>query len=359
MPHTTPDVAYWLALAKAPGVGPERFARIQQLFPKLDTLFTASNHALPEALQGLIPYLKNPDWKGVERDLAWAKPADCHILTWQDADYPDLLREISHAPPLLYVQGDARLLRSQQIAMVGSRNPSASGRENAYHFAQRLVTCGLTITSGLAIGIDAASHQGALAKQGKTIAVLGTGIDVTYPRKHRQLAEQIVAQGALVSEFPLGTQPIPAHFPRRNRLISGLSLGTLVVEAALQSGSLITAQCALAQNRDVFAIPGSIHNPLAKGCHRLLKQGAKLVESVNDILEEFRLPLCSAAKTSPRPTLSPAQQSLLACIGDEPTPLDLVISRSGLTTEAVSSMLLELELQGFISFNSAGYSRNA
>lgn len=359
MPYTTPDVAYWLALAKAPGVGPERFARIQQLFPTLDALFTAPIPTLPEVLQGLVPYLKNPEWKGVERDLVWANQAGCHILTWHDAGYPDLLREISYAPPLLYVQGDVALLRSQQIAMVGSRNPSASGRENAYHFAQSLVTCGLTITSGLAIGIDAASHQGALARHGKTIAVLGTGIDVTYPRKHRQLAEQIIAQGALVSEFPLGTPPMPAHFPRRNRLISGLSLGTLVVEAALQSGSLITAHCALAQNREVFAIPGSIHNPLAKGCHRLLKQGAKLVESVNDILEEFHLPFCTIAKTAPCPVLSPAQQSLLACIGDEATPLDLVISRSGLTTEAVSSMLLELELQGFISFNSAGYSRNA
>lgn len=359
MPYTTPDVAYWLALAKAPGVGPERFAHIQQLFPTLDALFAPSIPTLPDALQALIPYLKKPDWTGVERDLAWAKQADCHILTWQDASYPDLLREISHAPPLLYVQGDVALLRSQQIAMVGSRNPSASGRENAYYFAQSLVTSGLTITSGLAIGIDAASHQGALAKHGKTIAVLGTGIDVTYPAKHRQLAEQIIAQGALVSEFPLGTPPMPAHFPRRNRLISGLSLGTLVVEAALQSGSLITAHCALAQNREVFAIPGSIHNPLAKGCHRLLKQGAKLVESVNDILEEFRLPFCTTAKTRPPPALSLAQQSLLACIGDEATPLDLVISRSGLTTEAVSSMLLELELQGFISFNSAGYSRLA
>ncbi len=207
------------------------------------------------------------------------------LLPLSDPLYPPLLRQIPDPPIALFVRGDATLLSEPQLAMVGSRNPSVEGRRNAEEFAEYLAKCGLVITSGMALGIDAASHKGAL-KGGKTVAVWGTGLDKAYPPRNRELAEEIIAKGVVVSEFPPGTPPLPTHFPRRNRIISGLAVGTLVVEAAKQSGSLITARLASEQGREVFAIPGSIHNPMARGCHRLLRDGAKLVESAGDILEE-------------------------------------------------------------------------
>ncbi len=210
-----------------------------------------------------------------------------HLITLHDARYPTLLREIDDAPPMLFIQGDPTILNLPQIAIVGSRNPSASGRQTATDFAHFLASAGLAITSGLADGIDGAAHQGALETKNSTLAVTGTGLDRVYPAKHRELAHRIAEQGALISELPPGTPPIPANFPRRNRIISGLSLGTLVVEAAQKSGSLITARLATEQGREVFAIPGSIHNPLARGCHALIRQGAKLVETAGDILEEL------------------------------------------------------------------------
>ena len=201
-------------------------------------------------------------------------------MTLHDARYPELLKQIADPPSILFVQGDVSLLAKWQIALVGSRNPSASGRDTAYEFSRYLAQDGITINSGLAMGIDAASHQGALAAGGKTIAVIGTGLDRVYPAKHRELAHEIASTGAIVSEFALGTSPRAENFPRRNRIISGLSLGTVVVEAAVKSGSLITARMAMEQGREVFAIPGSIHNPLARGCHQLIRQGAKLVENI-------------------------------------------------------------------------------
>ncbi len=234
--------------------------------------FTSADH--PAAFE-LHPetrgYLKNPDLTAAEQDQAWLARAGARLVTLLDPAYPPLLRQIADPPIALFARGDVTLLGAPQLAMVGSRNPSVEGRRNAENFAAYLSRCGLVITSGMALGIDAASHRGALKAAGKTVAVWGTGLDKAYPARNRELAEEIAAQGLIVSEFPPGTPPLPTHFPRRNRIISGLSVGTLVVEAARHSGSLITARLASEQGREVFAMPGSIHNPMARGCHRLLR----------------------------------------------------------------------------------------
>jgi len=226
------------------------------------------------------------DWAGVARDIAWSQQKNCHIIRWGDIDYPSRLKHIAYPPPLLFVQGHCALLHSTALAIVGSRYPSVHGVHNAAHFAQALASAGFTITSGLALGIDGISHTHALMA-GSTIAVLGNGLDSPYPAKHRYLAHRITQQGALVSEFPIGALPHKSHFPRRNRIISGLSVGLLVIEATLKSGSLITAKYALEQGREVFAIPGLISSPLSKGCHQLIREGAKCVETVDHIIEEL------------------------------------------------------------------------
>ena len=331
--------------------------------------------------------MKNP--AAAEHEIAWLAEPNHHLITLSDPRYPPLLREIADPPAVLYVIGDPDLLSATQLGIVGSRNPTPGGSETAHAFASYLTQSGLTITSGLALGVDAAAHRGALAVGGKTIAVAGTGLDRVYPARHRELAHEIAGQGALISEFSLGTPALPSNFPRRNRIISGLSLGVLVVEAALQSGSLITARLAAEQGREVFAIPGSIHNPLARGCHALIRQGAKLVETAADILEELgpiaqvtaavqgstniagrsRHPASRDISTSlyvrgRTPETTPARQTdgegniatgldveamtVLDCLGFDPTPVDSLIERSGLTPEAVSSMLLVLELQGHV-----------
>jgi DNA processing protein len=286
------------------------------------------------------------------------QPPGHHLLTISDPGYPELLTQLQDPPALLFIRGDPELLSSPQLAMVGSRNPTPSGRQTARDFARFLASAGITITSGLAIGIDGASHEGALQAEGHTIAVMATGPDRLYPARHRRLAEQIQEQGALVTEFPPGTPPKRGHFPRRNRLISGLSLGTLVVEAAQRSGSLITARLAAEQGREVFAIPGSIHNPLARGCHALIRQGAKLVETAQDVVEELGPLLCHLRlPVDPRQeglgpiaeTWDQDYQRLLDCLGFDPVAIDLLIQRSGLTADAVSSMLLLLELEGYVS----------
>jgi len=264
-----------------------------------------------------------------------------------------LLKEISDPPSILYVQGDIELLSQWKIAIVGSRNPSRSGRDTAFEFGCFLAQGDIAICSGMAMGIDAAAHQGALSGRGKTIAVVGTGLDRIYPAKHRDLAHDIVENGLMISEFPLGTPPRPENFPRRNRIISGLSLGTLVVEAATKSGSLITARQALEQGREVFAIPGSIHNPLARGCHQLIREGAKLVETASDIIEELgalaavSLPTAASFEADKSDhELDGDYQVLLDCLAYDPIEVDSLIQQSGLTADAVSSMLLLLELQG-------------
>jgi len=350
------DVPYWLALMHAPGIGPVSYQNLLQEYGNPETIFDIRNHKPSRCLSGLvIDYLRNPDWSAVEKDLAWQGQAGNYILTYQDAYYPALLKEIPDPPPVLFVTGNVELLSSLQIAIVGSRNPSPTGRDTAQELAAHLSHYGLAITSGLALGIDAAAHRGALDTHGPTIAVMGTGLDQVYPARHQQLAKQITERGALVSEFPPGTPPLAENFPRRNRIISGLSIGTLVVEAALRSGSLITARMALEQGREVFAVPGSIHNPLARGCHQLIRQGAKLVENTQDILEELGT-LTEAALSwhnadaipSIPDKLDQQHAHVLNNLGFEPTSVDTLVERTGLTAESLSSILLVLELHNQI-----------
>lgn len=359
----TEALRYWLALLHAPGLGP---VGVQALLERYDSPAAIFRH--PREDGDLGRYLRDPDWRQVDRDLAWADGDSCRILPVGDPGYPSRLAELPDPPLVLFVRGDAGLLRAPQLAMVGSRNPTALGAETARDFARHLAGVGITITSGLALGIDTAAHRGALDAGGSTLAVLGTGPDRIYPARNRDLAHAIVAGGgALIAEFPPGTPPRPGHFPRRNRIISGLSLGTLVVEAAPQSGSLITARLAAEQGREVFAIPGSIHNPLARGCHRLIRDGAKLVETAGDVLEELApqlRPLLAepVPETDADPSgdgLDPDHARLLRCLDHSPRPVDVLVQRSGLTPEAVSSILLLLELQGFVSSAPGGYARTA
>lgn len=356
---------YYLALNRAPGVGAVTFARLMEQVESPQQLFedTSIRQELPEKLRN---YLANPDWNGVDQDLLWADGERRRVITLGDSDYPRQLAGLHGRPPILFCLGNQELLYRPQLAIVGSRNPTADGKENAFAFAKYLAANGLVITSGLAQGIDAASHRGALAAQGGTIAVMGTGLDRVYPAANRQLAHQIVdAGGLLLTEFVPGTPVLKENFPRRNALISGLSLGTLVVEAARSSGSLITARLAGEQGREVFAIPGSIHNPLARGCHQLIRQGAKLVETAEDIYEEWLAmgQLEGAASSEPEslpemPALDDDYQHLLSCLGYDPQPIDQLVERSGLTAEVVCSMLLVLELQGLVQTSSGGrYSR--
>lgn len=356
--EVTADLQDWLVLLHAPGVGPRSFAQLLAQFGSPRAARRASRSALLALGCGAfaIDYLAADRWPEVERDLVWLADPDNHALTLHDPAYPPLLRQLSDAPPVLFVRGAVEVLGTPQLAIVGSRNPTPGGAETAYEFAAHLARAGLTITSGLALGIDAASHRGTLAADGVTIAVAATGLDRVYPASHRELAHDIVVRGALVSEFAPGTPPLPEHFPRRNRIISGLSLGTLVVEAALRSGSLITARHAAEQGREVFAIPGSIQNPLARGCHALIRQGAKLVETAKDIIEELGAladfntaagaAQLSAVDPSRPASIDPEYQKLIECMDFAPISIDQLVQRSGLTAEAVSSMLLIMELQG-------------
>lgn len=343
---------------RTPAVGCRTFLRLLETHTP-EQLFAESAHNWTRL--GLknetIDALKNPDWAVIDNDLAWLAQTNNWAITIQDPLYPPLLKELSDPPPLLFVRGNVALLTLPQIAIVGSRNPSSSGKETAFEFAKSLSHCGFVITSGLALGIDAASHEGALSAGGFTIAVAGTGLDRVYPARHKDLATQIVTTGAMVSEFPPGTTAKANHFPRRNRIISGLSQGLLVVEAAKQSGSLITARMALEQNREVFAIPGSIHNPLARGCNALIREGAKLVETTQDILEElnqYNQQYTDLPITPTQSMLDLAQQTLLNRVLFSPTPIDVLVAESGESVEIVSSMLLILELQGYLEAAAGG-----
>lgn len=356
LPESDRTLAAWLALRRTPGIGSIRFLNLLEQFGEPLAVFEAVACRTALGLpQDTIAALRAPDPTGISTDLEWLKADESrHILTLHDRRYPELLRQISDPPPLLFVIGDPDLLQQPQLAIVGSRNPSIDGRENALTFARELVGQGLVITSGLALGIDAAAHQGALAGSGPTIAVTGTGLDRVYPARHRALAREIIVGGVLVSEFPIGTPALAENFPRRNRIISGLSLGTLVVEAAPQSGSLITARLAAEQGREVFAIPGSIHNPLARGCHQLIRQGAKLVESVTDILEEIHISRVSPAShqadiSQPTPNLDDNSLILWSNLGNTPASVDTLVARTQLTTEEVSSILLLMELEGWVT----------
>jgi DNA processing protein len=301
------ELRAWALLLRTPGITRQRIALALNSVASVTELVRASAQSLaalgfPEAARNS---LRSPDHAAPDADLEWLHRTGHHLLALTSPNYPPLLATIPDAPPALYVRGSLEVLTTPQLAIVGSRHPTASGRDTAFRFAAHLARCGLVITSGLAEGIDGASHRGALAAAGATVAVCGTGLDRVYPEAHAELADAIAENGALVSEFAPRTPPRREHFPQRNRLISGLCLGTLVVEAARQSGSLITARCASEQGREVFAIPGSIHNPLSRGCHRLIRDGAKLVETADDILTELRMPLAAviAAPDTPRAQL--------------------------------------------------------
>ncbi len=366
MADTTDRVVPWLAFLRLPGLGTRGRHALLAHYQHPDAVFSARRADVEHVLNGADVATRGerePLYQALvagaaavrESDIAWLAQPRCHLVTWTDADYPPLLRELTDAPVALYVQGDRALLTRPQLAVVGSRNPSPVGRENAAAFAKNLAGSGLTVTSGLALGVDGAAHRGAL-EAGTTIAVAGTGLDRVYPPRHRELAHAIVDAGAIVSEFPLGTPPRPENFPVRNRIISGLSLGVLVVEAAQQSGSLITARLAVEQGREVFAIPGSIHSPLARGCHALIRQGAKLVETANDILEELG-PLAALAVPAAHksaPALSNEESELLRHLGYDSVHIDVIIERSGLTPDRVSSMLMMLELRGLIGVGPGG-----
>jgi DNA processing protein len=305
----------------------------------------------------IVKAIKHPDWLLIDSDLAWLDQKNNFIVTLADPAYPALLREIADPPPLLFIRGNPELLALPQIAIVGSRNPTKSGIETAASFAFNLSRQGFVITSGLALGIDAASHQGALNAKGYTIAVAGTGLDRVYPACHIELATHIVNTGAMISEFPPGTLAKANHFPRRNRIISGLCQGLLVVEAAKESGSLITARMAMEQNREVFAIPGSIHNPLARGCNALIREGAKLVETTQDIFEEFNQYFqqdINIETSKLQTTLDLEQQTLLNRVMFSPTSIDKLVEDSRMSVEIVSSMMLILELNGYVEANAGG-----
>ncbi|MFA5960234.1 MAG: DNA-processing protein DprA [Tatlockia sp.] len=347
-----------LALNRIEHIGPRTLLTLLKRWPILEEMFRLSVAEL--TLAGLpdkmAQAIKRFPLEDVWQDLRWQEGSDHHLLTWFDANYPPLLKEIHDPPAVLYAKGKLNSLNQPTLAIVGTRKPSITGAETAKQFASTLSAQALTVVSGLALGIDAQAHQGCLEVNGKTIAVMGTGIDVVYPAKHRLLAQQITEFGLLLTEFPLKKSPKAGHFPRRNRIISGLSLATLVVEAAIRSGSLITARMALEQNRDVLAIPGSIHNPQARGCHYLLQQGAKLVTTCEEVLEELGLAKAQESHL-PSQSLASEDKNLVKCIGFEITTVDQIISRSGLGVEAVACGLAALELQGIIKAVPGGYMR--
>jgi DNA processing protein len=344
-----PGLASWLRLSLTPGVGPATLQRLLRQFGLPQAILARKRAELASFATPTIATALDSEAvaQAVAHALAWAEAPGHWIVTLADEAYPRQLLEIADPPALLYARGRMELLTRNALAVVGSRNATQQGEANAEAMASALSAAGLTIVSGLALGIDAAAHRGGLTGAGSTIAVLGTGIDVAYPSRNAALAAEIAERGLLISEFPLGAPPAAQNFPRRNRLISGLARGCLVVEAALASGSLITARAAAEQGREVFAIPGSIHSPLSKGCHALIKSGAKLVESADDVLTEL---------AGFRPTGYASTQQvniddtgLLAHMGHDPVDVDSLCSRAGLSAEQVSSELLRLELDGRIA----------
>ncbi len=361
------ELAAWLRLALTPGVGNDAARRLLAAFGLPQAIFEQRpaawrqllTPAQAEALGELPPQLPEQ----LQATLEWLDGADDglqrRLVTLGDATYPASLLAMADPPLMLYLSGQLRLLEaagwpSRALAMVGSRNPTPQGAQNARQFARAFAGAGLAVVSGLALGVDGAAHEGALeggaAGRLATIAVIGTGIDRVYPRQHRELAHRIARQGLIVSEYPLGTPPLAGNFPKRNRLIAGLAQGTLVVEAALQSGSLITARLASEQGKEVFAIPGSIHSAQSRGCHALIRQGAKLVETAQDVLEELRWPgAVATAVGDAGVAAAPANNDpdgLLQALGADPVSLDALLARTGLDTATLQARLLELELDG-------------
>jgi DNA processing protein len=342
----------WLSLSKIDGLDCQTFCQLLKTFGSPSEIYRKKFKELRVIVSEKIALEIGLgfDQADLQDTLNWLAKANNHIVTLADPDYPKALLEIADPPPLLYAKGNIALLNKLSIAIVGSRNASVQGEKNAEAFAQGLAVHGLCIVSGLALGIDGAAHRGALKAKGDTIAVVGTGLDMVYPAQHRDLAHQIASSGLIISEFPLGTLSKPQNFPRRNRLISGLSLGCLVVEANLKSGSQITARLSAEQGREVFAIPGSIHSPLAKGCHQLIKQGAKLVDSLQDIVEELNLSKAvSATLAEENSPTNQDQQTLLESMGYDAISIESLVQLTGLTVSTLSSMLTLLELEGRIT----------
>ncbi len=392
------DHSNWLIALRAPGLGGTRLLALSEHFGGIDRLVSASRRDLRDA--GLdettVAALKRPDEALLRTDLAWLDEPAHHLLTCGSERFPPLLKDIPSPPAALFVAGEPDVLWQPQVAVIGSRNPTAGGKDNARDFAGELARRGLTVTSGLAAGIDSIAHEAALDAGGASVAVMGTGLDQVYPASGKALAERIRRHGALVSEFPPGTPAKREHFPARNRIISGLSLGVLVIEAGLRSGTLITARLAGSQGREVFALPGSIHNPLAKGCHRLIRDGARLVESVAEVIQDLtplagqladrlRSELAAAERShavppggprakgpaaragqspaagaleldsiGPQLVQDPEYRRLWSCLGYDPKPVDAIVEQSGLTARAVSAMLLVLELRGMVEAHRGG-----
>ncbi len=373
------ELHHWITLLHAKGIGPQRYIKLLQDIGSPELILKASKSQLKKSglsdklADAVLDVADNTSENKANTDIDWLTSNPNHfIITLEDEEYPALLKQIHSPPPILFVQGDVSLLKDPQLAIIGSRNPTQGGRDNAYEFAKYLARNGLCITSGLALGVDGFSHKGALDAGAPTVSVVATGLDRVYPARHRELAHAISQQGVLVSEYTIGTPVRAQNFPRRNRIISGLSVGTLVIEAAIKSGSLITARYANEQSREVFAIPGSIHNPLARGCHQLIRQGAKLVENAEHILEEISPALQiilaeqnaietitdsakeSTSKASLEVTnkssnlLDPDQRLILQTMGYDPLPIDKLVIQTGLTIDKVSSILLILELQGYV-----------
>lgn len=350
---------WFLALNRINKIGPRTVMKLLKRWPNLEDMFKLSRHELKEAglPDKLAEAIHDFNMSAVDADLEWETADNHHLLTWEDKRYPRMLKEIYDPPAVLYAAGDLNCLEQTMLSIIGTRKPSISGKETAWNFAKDLSSLHITIVSGLAHGIDASAHSGCLSANGSTIAVMGTGINIIYPRGHANLANKIKERGLLLTEFPLNTSPTAGHFPRRNRIISGLSLSTLVVEAANRSGSLITARLALEQNRDVLAIPGSIHNPQASGCHYLLQQGAKLVTSTQDVIDELGIGKKVTETSLRQQSLASNNKNLVKCFGFEITTIDQLVQRSGYSVETVASELAQLELSGVVKAVPGGYFR--
>lgn len=355
------DIKLWVGLNQTQGLGNAALCQLLTKFGSPDAIYSAKINQLREIVDDVIArkISQGIDIDAIKPTLDWLKKDNAHVVTLADSYYPQKLLEITNPPAVLYAIGNLHWLNHPSIAMVGSRSATPQGEKNAEEFAASLCHSGLCVVSGMALGIDGAAHRGALKANGATIAVVGTGLDIVYPARHRDLAHKIAERGLIISEFPLGTPSKAQNFPRRNRLISGLSLGCLVVEANIDSGSLITARLAAEQGREIFAIPGSIHSPVAKGCHKLIKQGAKLVENTQDILEEIKnllpthkithSPSGLTSEIGAETSTSLEGNTVLELMGFDAIKFDVLQQRSTLTTEALSAMLMMLELDGKIT----------
>ena len=355
----------WLRLIETTGVGLERARKLLTVFGLPSHIFKADFAALSQVVSEKVAMTLTKDVPDdilaqIQRTRVWCENPNNHVITLVDNAYPTALFDIADPPILIYAKGRVELLSAQSVAVVGSRNATAQGITNAEKFSEALSNSGLTISSGMAAGIDAAAHQGGMRGPGSTIAVIGTGADIVYPARNRELAHLIADRGCIISEYPLGTPAIASNFPRRNRIISGLSQGVLVIEAAAKSGSLITARMASEQGRDVFAIPGSIHSPLAKGCHQLIKQGAKLVESAQDILEELCISTRSDFIVTQESGLANENESddfLLVALGYDPVHVDVLVERTGYEIGSLTGLLLQRELEGKLETLAGGMVR--